>query len=161
MGRPLPRKVFGPTDATLPLSGDRWSADGKDPQERNLTTEAANWNKGYNIPVYKARIAGQPMDSMDTGSGPYILSQKGSRKFKVRTDNGDGVCRLVNDDGSSGLSEGEMVLQGFIAGNDNQSVFIQRITKRRCYDFNGNAYSWYVDNDSTANVIILTAIQQG
>jgi len=157
MGRPLPRKLFGPTDATAPVSGDTWSADGEDPQGRDLTTQTALWNKGYNIPVYKARITGQPMDTQGTGSGPYILSQKGSRKFKVRTDNGDGICRLVNDDDSSGLAAGEMVLQGFTTP-DGSPVYIQRITKRRVYDFNGNAYKWYVDNDSTANIIILTAI---
>jgi hypothetical protein len=157
MGRPLPRKSFGPTDATTPASGDTWSADGEDPQGRTLTSQAQNWNKGYNIPVYKARITGQPMDTMDAGSGPYILSQKGSRKFKVRTDNGDGICRLVNDDGSSDLAEGEMVLQGFITA-DGSPIYLQRITRRRAYDFSGNAYSWYVDNDSTANIIILTAI---
>ena len=159
MGRPLPRKVFGPTDSTVPASTEDWSADGKDPQDRDLTTQAADWNKGYNIPVYKARIVGHPMDTMDTGSGPYIIAQKGSRKFKVRTDNGDGVCLLVNDDDSSGLEEGQMVLQGFTGvGGDSGSVFIAKITKRLAYDFSGNSYKWYVENDSTANYISLTAV---
>lgn len=150
MGRPLPRKKFGPTDGTTPASSDTWSADGENQVGKTTTT-------GYNIPVYKARITGHPMDSMDNGNGPYILKQKSARRFLVRTDNGDGVCTLVNDDGSSGIDEGEMVLQGFTAG-DNGAVYIKKISGRKAYDFSGNAYIWSVANDSTANVIVLTAV---
>lgn len=150
MGRPLPRKKFGPTDGTTPASGDTWSADGEN-QVGNTT------NTGYNIPVYKARVTGGQMDSMDNGNGPYILKQKSARRFQVRTDDGDGVCLLVNDDGSSGIAEGEMVIQGFTSG-DNGAVYIRKISGRKAYDFSGNAYKWEVQNDSTANLLVLTAI---
>jgi hypothetical protein len=149
MGRPLPRKLFGPTDTTSPYSGSTWSADGSDPQGRDHTSNSAAAKKGYNIPVYKARIAGEAMDS----DSPYILSQKGSRKFKVRTAAGDGTCRLVNNDAAD-IAEGEMVLQGFVDA-DGTPVYIQKINKNKAYDFSGNSYHWYVDNDSTANIIML------
>jgi hypothetical protein len=160
MGRPLQRKNFGPLDSTTSTSGYPDTGDGRDEHGYN-TTSNPDYRKGYNIPVYKARVAtGAAMDVGDGGdSNLYILAQKGSRRFRVSSaSNGVGVCTLVNDDGSSEIEAGEMVIRGFIGGAIDSPVFIRKVSGRKMYDFSGNAYTWYVDNDSTANILILTAI---
>ena len=111
--------------------------------------------------MYKARISSTAdMDVQDAGAeNLYILAQKGARRFKVfSAANGVGVCKLVNDDGSSGIGANEMVLRGFVGTDGGQSKFIEKISGKKAYDFDGNAYTWYVENDSAENVLILTAI---
>lgn len=163
MGRPLGRKNFGPLSGTAKttIGGvvQPDSGDGRNQIGIDTTSASTARHKGYNIPVYKARIAGADMDVADGGANPnlYILAQKGARRFKIySTANGVGVCRLVDDDGSSEIADGEMVLRGFVA--NGSEVIIAKLSSRKAYDFSGNAYTWYVENDSTANIIRLTAI---
>lgn len=161
MGRPLQRKNFGPLDSTSSTSGYPDTGDGRDEHGYNTTSNPQDNRQGYNIPVYKARVAtGAAMDVNEgAGNNPYILAQKGARRFKVSSAaNGIGVCTLVNDDGSSEIAAGEMVIRGFVGGSGDSPVFISKVSGRKMYDFAGNAYTWYVDNDSTANVLVLTAI---
>jgi hypothetical protein len=160
MGRPLGRKNFGPLGSTTSTSGYPDSGDGRDQRGVNTTSATTDRQKGYNIPVYKARIAGKDMDVQSAGAeNLYILAQKGARRFKIYSEaNGVGVCKLVNDDGSSGIEDGEMVLRGFVGTDGGESKFIAKISGKKAYDFDGNAYTWYVENDSAENVIILTAI---
>lgn len=160
MGRPLQRKMFGPLDGTS-ADGFRWSGEGED-QHGNVTTSAvADYRKGYNMPVEAARIVGGTTDEGGDGTAtPYILWQKGSRRWRVRTAEGDGFCRLV--DGESALNEGEMVLAGFV-DDAGEPVALRKLSGRKAYDFAGNSYTWYVEvgtgPDSTySNRIILTAI---
>jgi len=159
MGRPLKRKNFGPLGSTSKTSGYPDTGDGRD-QHGIDTTGLVAKEKGYNIPVYKARITGADMDVANGGASDlYILAQKGARRFKIFSiSNGIGVCKLVDNDGSSGISDGEMVIRGFVNTNSGTAVYIKKISGKKVYDFNNNAYTWYVDDDSTANVLILTAI---
>jgi hypothetical protein len=160
MGRPLGRKNFGPLGSTSSTTGYPDSGDGRDQRGVDTTSASTDRQKGYNIPVYKARIPGGEMDVQSAGAeNLYILAQKGARRFKVYSAaNGVGVCKLVNDDGSSGIDDGEMVLRGFVGTDGSTSKFIAKISGRKAYDFDGNAYTWYVENDSAENVLILTAI---
>lgn len=159
MGRPLKRKNFGPLGSTTNTSGYPDTGDGRDQHSYNTTSLAAK-EKGYNIPVYKARIDGAEMDVADgAASNLYILAQKGARRFKVYSEsNGIGICTLVDNDGSSGIDDGEMVIRGFVGTNSGEAVYIRKISGKKAYDFNNNIYTWYVDNDSSANILILTAI---
>jgi hypothetical protein len=167
MGRPLGRKNFGPLSGTAKSTVDGVvqpdSGDGRDQRGVNTTSASTDRQKGYNIPVYKARVSDTAdMDVQSAGAeNLYILAQKGARRFKVYSAaNGVGVCKLVNDDGSSGIDGGEMVLRGFVGTDGGESVFISKISGRKAYDFATppNAYTWYVEDDSAENVIILTAI---
>jgi hypothetical protein len=162
MGRPINKRYFGP------LTGSGLSsADGKD-QAGNTLTNASLYSEkklGYNIPVYKARVTGGDLDTGgDAAETPYIISQKGSKKYRVQTSDGVGNCVLVNDDGSSGIDEGEMVIAGFLGGDAGAGspIFIQKLTKFYAIDFSGTRYKWHVapnsGEDSTlANVLVLTA----
>jgi hypothetical protein len=164
MGRPINKRYFGPLSGTTGSP----SSDTKDSEGRTLTNTSLYTLKGrgYNIPVYKARVAGGDLDiGGDAANGPYILAQKGSRKYRVTTSSGDGNCVLVNDDGSSGIAEGEMVLAGFLGGDAGGSspIFIQKLTKHYATDFSGNRYKWYITNSgagedsSLANVLALVS----
>tara|TARA_B110000503_G_scaffold137376_1_gene221480 strand:+ start:4851 stop:5330 length:480 start_codon:yes stop_codon:yes gene_type:complete len=159
MGRPLKRKNFGPLGSTTSTTGYPDTGDGRD-QHGIDTTSLATKEKGYNIPVYKARIVGAEMDIADgAASNLFILSQKGARRFKIYSaSNGIGVCKLVDNDGSSGVADGEMVVRGFVDTNGGEAVYIKKISGKKAYDFNNNAYTWYVENDSSTNVLILTAL---
>ena len=62
---------------------------------------------------------------------------------------------LVADEPSA---NGEIRMRGSVAGQTPGDVAIAKLTKRVATDFNGNRYTWYLDNDSSADVIVLTPI---
>ena len=164
MGRPINKRFFGPlTAGTNPFEdlGNIYTT--------NPLAEAAYSlkGKGYNIPVLAARVPGQTEVSNGTGGDyPYILAQKGSRSYSVRTSataTHVGKCRLVNK-AVGALAEGEMLLEGFTSGNSGagSATLIAKLTKHYATDFSGNRYKWFVEpftgNDSTeANTIILVS----
>ena len=161
MGRPLSRRMFGPVDddtTTRPDVNTAPSLDGEDQHGNDLTGNVQEYRQGYNIPVEAARVVGGNTDEGGNGTAtPFILAQRAARRFIVRTGDGDGTCKLV--DGESALNEGEMVLKGYV--NDaGAGVAIRKISGRKVYDFNSNAYTWYVANDGStiANRIVLTAL---
>jgi hypothetical protein len=52
-----------------------------------------------------------------------------------------------------------MNLFGYIGGNGTATATnIAKITKRVATDFSGNRYKWYLENDSSNDYIVLTAI---
>ena len=166
MGRPLKRKNFGPLDSTTSTTGYPDTGDGRDQKGTNTTTTTISREKGYNIPVWKARVGaaadGVDMDVAETNNDLYILEQKGARRFRVSSAaNGIGVCKLVDDDGSSQIGDNEMVIRGFLGGNPGAAgtqVYIRKISGKKAYDFSGNAYTWYVEDDSSQNILVLTAL---
>jgi hypothetical protein len=90
-----------------------------------------------------------------------ILSQRSETKFKVSDDaQGDiegantGVCTLVDKDVPAA---DEMVLKGYVAGSGD-GVNIRKVQNRTMIDFNNNRYTWAIQDDSTANILVLTAI---
>jgi len=65
------------------------------------------------------------------------------------------VCVLK--DGAPSAS-GEMRLWGYVTSNSSAEVNIAKITKRVATDFSGNRYNWVLENDSTNDYIVLTAV---
>jgi hypothetical protein len=52
-----------------------------------------------------------------------------------------------------------MRLRGSTAGTlDTGLVSLAKITKRVATDFSGNKYTWFLENDSSADYIVLTPI---
>jgi hypothetical protein len=41
---------------------------------------------------------------------------------------------------------------------DQNLVAIRKLTKRIAIDFSGNRYKWFLENDSSADYIVLTAL---
>jgi len=87
----------------------------------------------------------------------YILSQRGVNKFNCSKDDGSvtEVCRLT-DDGSVPNANGEAQIIG-IAGDGN-AVAVKKLTAHKAVDFDNNAYTWEVEDDSTESLLRLTAV---
>jgi len=129
MGRPLNKRYFGATEGAVGTEGN------------NLTVMC---KIGANSAV---------------GNG-VILSQRSETKFNCHDDpdgtsGNSGVCTLV-DKAIGALGADEMILQGFTSGGTG--VNIRKVMNRTMVDFNDNHYTWSVTDDSTANVLVLTAI---
>jgi hypothetical protein len=85
-----------------------------------------------------------------------IISQRSETLFVVN-DTADGTgnqgsCRLVD---KATPAEGEMVIQGFVAGSGTP-VNIRKLHNRTVIDFDNNRYDWEIQDDSTANILVLT-----
>jgi hypothetical protein len=79
----------------------------------------------------------------------YIRRQVGQRKYIVSNAQGEGRIVLVN---TSSPAKGE----GYLVGYENfEPVAIKKLTARIAVDFNDNRYTWFLENDSTADVIRL------
>ena len=147
MGRPLNDRFFGNTQA----------AGGADLSNESRLTAVV-------------KVTGESVSN--TG---IILSQRSETKFKVNdTANGTavntdgttrdgsngtgnvGFCTLVNKDVPG---DGEMVIRGFVSdGSQSNPVNIRKVQNRTMIDFDNNRYTWEIQDDSTANLLILTAI---
>ena len=91
-----------------------------------------------------------------------IIKQRGSDSFTVTrvgeaaTTSTYRICTLQS---SQPNAEGEMRIQGSTSGTlDTDLVAIAKITKRIATDFSGNKYTWYLENDSSADYIVLTPL---
>ena len=138
MGRPLNKRYFG---TTKDGGGDR--------------TNEENLNVMVKVGTNTARTLG------------IILSQRSETKFNVSdgpdgNDNGggansanNGVCTLV-DKTFDNIGDNEMILQGFVVGGE--AVNIRKVQNRTLTDFNNNRYTWEIEDDSTSNILRLTAI---
>jgi hypothetical protein len=164
MGRPINKRYFGSLDSGVAQSATNPTVDGKD-QAGNTLTDTNTYSEkklGFNIPVYAARVPGQSqVTGGEGGDYPFIVAQKGSRKYRVRTSataSHIGNCVLVNK--TTSLSEGEMSIQGKLLSDDGVTKLIAKLTKFYAVDFSGVRYKWYVapylGEDSTqANALIL------
>ena len=134
MGRPLNKRYFGIT-----------STDETDPT-KDLSNEE--------------RLTVSVKVGANTASAlGIILSQRSETKFKVDDDpdggGNEGICTLVNK-ATGDLGNNEMSLQGFVDGEG--AVYIRKVQNRTMIDFDNNRYTWEIQDDSTANVLVLTAI---
>lgn len=87
----------------------------------------------------------------------FIVNQKGTRKYKVQdqSDSTTGFCKLVN---ATPAANGEMTIVGYLNGQNASPIKLNKLQKRTAIDWNGNRYKWTINNDSTNDYIVLTAI---
>jgi len=87
-----------------------------------------------------------------------VLRQRAETRFKVDdAANGggnEGVCELVD---KAVPGDNEMVLKGYVSGSGD-GVNIRKVHNRTMIDFDNNRYTWEIQDDSTANLLVLTAI---
>ena len=111
----------------------------------------------------------QVASNSESESG-YILRQRSVNKFLVNdlktgtkttvggTGTGNvGICTLV-DKVAGGLGANEMSIQGTLDDGTGSQVRIKKLYNRTCRDFNNNRYTYVIQNDSTASIMVLTAI---
>jgi hypothetical protein len=87
-----------------------------------------------------------------------IISQRSETKFQVNDavdgSGNAGSCVLVDKDVPAA---GEMVVKGYVTGTGD-GVNIRKFHNRTVVDFNNVHYTWTVQDDSTSNILVLTAI---
>lgn len=90
-----------------------------------------------------------------------IIKQRGAKTFTCCRvgDIGTGTAYtkyvLVSDTPNAA---GEMNLFGWSPSNGGERVNLRKITKRVATDWSGNKYTWTLENDSSNDYIVLTAI---
>jgi len=132
MGRPLNKKYFGAS--ANDLIGDDKSSE--------------------SVLTVSVKVGSNSASALG-----IILSQRSETKFKVDDaadgSGNEGVCTLVNK-ATGDLGDNEMSLQGFVDGEG--AVYIRKVMNRTMVDFDNNRYTWEIQDDSTANILVLTAI---
>ena len=88
-----------------------------------------------------------------------LIKQRGASTFmvaRIGTPATRYVARLVSGTPSAAY---QMRIRGSTTGMlDANLVAIRKLTKRIAIDFSGNRYKWYLENDSSADYIVLTAL---
>jgi len=87
-----------------------------------------------------------------------IIKQRGARTFVVAQVETPTVRTTAVLKNGAPSAAGEMRLFGWLGGNGGTSVNIAKITKRVATDFNNVRYTWFLENDSSNDYIVLTAI---
>ena len=87
-----------------------------------------------------------------------LIKQRGAKTFVVARVGTPAVLTTAVVKNGAPSAAGEMRMFGFIGGNGTAATNIAKITKRVATDFSGNRYTWYLENDSSNDYIVLTAI---
>ena len=140
MGRPLKKDVFG-TKVTRSFT----------------TSEAGIVVQGY----FGGALA----------EDYQIVKQRGKKTFVVLKSSVDAFTDAESIGGITGTNlktgvlvsgtpaaNGEIRIRGSVTGQTPGDVAIAKITKRIATDFSGNRYKWYLDNDSSADVLVLIPV---
>lgn len=129
MGRPLKKDSFGTEVLGTP----------------------ATTNAGITVSFY---------DGANLQTDGIIIKQRGARTFVVaRIGSPETRYTCVTQSGTPS-AEGQMQLVGFASQGqsaNNGPVALRKISRRQAIDFNGNRYSWKLENDSSTDYIALTA----
>jgi hypothetical protein len=107
---------------------------------------------GVRVEFYDASLRTDGVIIKQRGAKTYVVAQVGN----IGTTSAYVTATLVSD---APNAYGEMRITGYIGGNglDNQKQ-LAKLTKRVATDFDGVKYTWYLDNDSSADYIVLTAL---
>jgi hypothetical protein len=110
-------------------------------------------------PASNTGITVQFHDGTALRSDGIILKQRGAKTFVVARVGAPTVrftCVLQSAEPSAA---GQMRMRGSTTGLlDQNLVAIAKITKRVATNFSGVKYTWFLENDSSADYIVLTAI---
>jgi hypothetical protein len=134
MGRPLRKDRFGTDAIGTPLS----TATG-------IRVEAYFGGAAYTDATYNT-----------TTNYAYIYKQRGAKTFVVQNQAGTKATCVLQS--AIPAANGAMRINGYIGGNASAPTPIAKITKRVATDFTGKRYTWFLENDSSSDYIVLTAI---
>ena len=100
-----------------------------------------------------------------------IVKQRGKKTFVVLKSSVDAFTEAESVGGITGTNlktgvlvsgtpaaNGEIRILGSTTGQTPGTTAIAKITKRIATDFSGNRYKWYLDNDSSADVLVLIPV---
>lgn len=134
MGRPLKKDIYG----TEVLA--------------SYTTS----NAGIKCEFYDTQLRTDGVLIRQRGAKTYVVTRVGNVNATQTEDStSTSTCVLQADQPSAA---GQMRILGSTNGLLPATVAIAKLTKRVATDFNGNRYTWYLDNDSSGDVLVITAI---
>jgi hypothetical protein len=88
-----------------------------------------------------------------------VIKQRGAKTFQVARVGTPLVRYSCVLQSATPSADFQMQMVGYVGGSDNTSaVPIRRITKRLVTDWSGNRYTWYLENDSSADYIVLVPV---
>jgi hypothetical protein len=88
-----------------------------------------------------------------------IIKQRGARTFMVARIGAPLVRFTAVTQSAEPSAAGQMRVRGSTTGLlDQDLVAIRKFTKRVATDFNGVKYTWFLENDSSADYIVLTPV---
>jgi hypothetical protein len=126
------------------------------------TDSASPYNTGIRVEFYDTQLRTDGIILKQRGAKTFVVSREGTvgtagdaATESLRLSTGRATCVLKNGAPSAA---NEMRLFGYAGSNDGSEVNIAKITKRVATDFSGNRYTWALENDSTNDYIVLTAI---
>ena len=87
----------------------------------------------------------------------FIINQKRAKAYQVqdKSDSSQAVCKLVS---GTPAANNEMRLVGVLNSNGAVPIALAKLGKRIAVDYSGNRYTWYLNNDSSGDYIVLTAV---
>ena len=112
-----------------------------------------------NTPVSDTGITVRFHDGSSLRSDGIIIKQRGAKTFvvaRVGTPTTTFTCTLVS---GTPAALGELSIRGSTTVQlDDGLISIAKLTKRVATDFSNVRYTWYLESDSSADYIVLTAI---
>lgn len=112
-----------------------------------------------NTPVSDTGVTVRFHDGSSLRSDGIIIKQRGSKTYvvaRVGTPTTTFTCTLVS---GTPAALGELSIRGSTTGQlDDGLISIAKLTKRVATDFSNVRYTWYLESDSSADYIVLTAI---
>ena len=140
MGRPLKKDIYG-TKVTRSFTG----------------AQAGILVEGY----FGGSLATDYQIVKQRGKSTYVVISTATDEFteaeKVGSITGTNlkVGKLV---ATQPDANGEIRILGSTTGQTPGTTAIAKLTKRIATDFSGNRYKWYLDNDSSADVLVLIPV---
>ena len=108
-------------------------------------------NTGIRVEFYDSALRTDGVIIKQRGAKTFVVSRVGD----IGTATAYSTAILKNGAPSAA---NEMRMFGYVTSNSGTAVNIAKITKRVATDFSGNRYTWYLENDSSNDYIVLTAI---
>jgi len=133
MGRPLAKDILGV----------------------NVIGEATS-NTGVRVEFYDTSLRTDGGIVKQRGAKTFVVAQEANLDTTNLKDSTSTTTATLKDGAPN--AAGEMRMFGYVGSNDGTEVNIAKITKRVATDFSGNKYTWALENDSTNDYIVLTAV---
>jgi hypothetical protein len=134
MGRPLKKDVLG----------------------TEVLASYATTNAGIKCEFFDSALRTDGVLIRQRGAKTYVVTQEGNVNATQTEDStSTSTCVLQSAEPSAA---GQMRILGSTNGQLPATVAIAKLTKRIATDFSGNRYTWFLDNDSSGDVLVLTAI---
>jgi hypothetical protein len=112
---------------------------------------------GVRVEAYFGGAAYTDATYNSTTNYAYLVKQRGAKTY-VLTNQAGTVRETCVLQSAIPTANGQMRINGYLNGNASAPRAIAKLTKRVATDFNNVRYTWYLENDSTSDYIVLTAI---